>query len=66
MIEGYYNPQKEAKVDSADIGVFNSLTPSDTKKMQNDPSYRKFVETKKNVMNNPDAKIDDILEYSRG
>jgi len=64
MIQGYYAPK--TSVDPADIGVYNSLTPSDTKKMQNNQDYREFIDTKKKVMDNPDAKLEDILEYSRG
>lgn len=52
--------------DATDIEVFNSLTPSDKKKTQNDPLYNQFIDKKKEIMSNKDAKIEDILAYSAG
>lgn len=50
--------------DTTDISVFNSLTPSEKKKMQNDPNYNRFNDEKKQIMQDPDASIYDIMSYS--
>lgn len=49
-----------------DIAVYNSLTPSDTKKSQNNPLFRKFIEDKNAIMSNPDAPFADVIKYSQG
>lgn len=54
------------KIDPADMEVYNGLTPSDKKKLQNDPGYRQAVNYKNEVLKNPDASIQDIMDVSRG
>jgi hypothetical protein len=70
-IKGYYDPMsgKESvskDFEPADIQVFNAMTPTAQGKAQNDPKFRAFYEKKKQVMDNKDSSIDEILEYSRG
>lgn len=70
-IKGYYDPMSGKEevskdFDPADIQVFNAMTPTAQGKAQNDPKFRAFYEKKKEVMDNKDSSIDDILEYSRG
>lgn len=48
-----------------DIEVYNSLTPSEKKKQQNDPQTRKIAEDANRVYSNPDSTIDQILYYSK-
>jgi len=49
-----------------DIEVYNSLTPSERKKQQNDPQTRKIAEDANRVYRDPNSTIDQILYYSRG
>ena len=50
---------------TTDIQTFNNLTPSDAKKMQNNPKFIAMVEDKSKVMEDPNANIYDILKYSK-
>ena len=47
-----------------DIQVFNDLTPSEKAKKQSDPKFQSFIDAQNKVYTNPDASINDILEYS--
>jgi len=49
-----------------DIEVYNSLTPSERKKQQDDPQFRKISEDASRVYRDPNSTIDQILYYSRG
>lgn len=68
-VKWFYNNTPLAggsNIEPADILVYNSLTPSDKKKMQNDIGFRNFETQKKTVMDDRNSSIDQILEYSRG
>lgn len=56
--------QPMTQFEDVDIEVFNSLTPSDKKKMQNDQTYRAFQNYKNELMRREDANIDDVLKFS--
>ena len=53
-------------IPTEDIVVFNSLTPSDKRKEQSNPDYVKFLNTKQDIMDNPDSDIYDVIKYSWG
>lgn len=70
-IKGYYDPMSDkdsfsGQFEPADIQVFNSATPTAQGKLLNDPKFREFNKKKKEVMDNKDSSLSDILEYSRG
>jgi hypothetical protein len=71
---GFYDPNKGKQAETqkrydflpSDIVAYNNLTPTDTLKLQNDPKYQLFLLQKKQIMDDPNADIQDILDYSAG
>lgn len=49
----------------ADIEYFNSATATDKKKLQSNPQYQSFQESKNAVMTDPNADIYDVMKYSQ-
>lgn len=71
-VTGYYNKTPLAQWAGAsgwnyepiDITVYNSMSPTDKKKTQNDPKYRAFLWDYNKVMTDKNAPIEDILRFS--
>ncbi len=56
----------DSSFNATDIRVFNSLTPSEKSKKQNDPKFMNFVEKQNEIFSNPDIDINELLKYSAG
>lgn len=54
----------DSSFNATDIRVFNSLTPSEKAKKQNDPKFMNFVEQQNKIFSNPDIDLDELLKYS--
>jgi hypothetical protein len=56
--------EESTDYDETDIMVWNGMTATDKKKMQNDPRYKKFITDSNSIFKDKKSSMEDIMAYS--